>query len=109
MRASIRRFNASVVFKPIVIISLLFLYLSRLAPLVEAQTQTTGSQLRIITNLLTGTAYTVSPADCGKLLSFSNASSIAVGLPAPGASGLAAGCWMDIQNTGTGTLTLTPN
>jgi hypothetical protein len=71
-----------------------------------SQSRVTGAQTRITTNIQTGTTYTVTSTDCGKLLSLSNASGIAITLPA-GASGLVAGCWMDIQNTGTGLITLT--
>ena len=71
-------------------------------------TQLTGGQTRILTNVQTGTAYTVQPSDCGKLISFSNTSPVAVTLPQSGATGLAAGCWMDIQNLGPGTVTITP-
>ena len=65
-------------------------------------TQITGAQSRIITNIQSGTAYTVAASDCGGLLSLSNPSGVAVSIPLAGPSGLNAGCWMDIQNTGTG-------
>lgn len=63
-------------------------------------TQTSGSQMRIVTNLQTGTSYTVNPSDCGKLLSFSNSSGLTVTVPPAGATGLSNGCWIDIQNAG---------
>jgi len=69
-------------------------------------TQINGAQTRMLTNLQTGNAYTVAASDCGKLLSLSNASDISVTIPQAGASGLNSGCWIDIQNTGTGTVTL---
>ena len=69
-------------------------------------TQITGGQTRMLTNLQTGDAYTVSAADCGKLLSLSNASVVSVSIPQAGELGLKSGCWLDIQNTGTGTVSL---
>jgi hypothetical protein len=71
-------------------------------------TQLSGAQTRILTNVQSGTTYTILATDCGKLISFSNSGSIAVTLPQAGAGGLAAGCWMDIQNLGSGPVTLTP-
>jgi hypothetical protein len=65
--------------------------------------------MRIVTNVQTGTTYTVVPSDCGKLLTLSNAASIGVSIPAAGPSGLASGCWVDIQNTGAGTATFSVN
>jgi hypothetical protein len=70
-------------------------------------TQIGGGQLRIVTNVQTGTAYTITPSDCGKLLSLSNAGNIVVTIPQAGVTGLASGCWLDIQNTGTGAATFT--
>jgi hypothetical protein len=66
-----------------------------------------GGQMRIATNLQTGTSYTVSGSDCGKLLSFSGSNNVAVSVPQAGATGLASGCWIDIQNAGTGTASFT--
>ncbi len=70
-------------------------------------TQIDGSQVRVATDLQTGTSYLVTTSDCGKLLSLSNASNIAVTIPQAGSTGLPAGCWIDIQNTGAGTATFT--
>jgi len=70
-------------------------------------TQISGGQTRILTNLQTGSTYTVLASDCGKLLSLSNASGMTVTLPPAGAGGLANGCWLDLQNTGAGSVTLT--
>lgn len=70
-------------------------------------TQVDGGQVRIATNLQTGTSYSVVPSDCGKLLSLSNGNNTVVTIPQAGSSGLAAGCWIDIQNTGAGTATFT--
>jgi hypothetical protein len=66
-----------------------------------------GGQMRIATNLQTGTSYTVTSSDCGKLLSLSNSSNVTVTIPAAGATGLANGCWIDIQNTGSALATFT--
>jgi len=70
-------------------------------------TQIDGGQIRVATNLQTGTSYAVSESDCGKLLSLSNANNIVVTIPQAGSTGLPAGCWIDIQNTGAGTATFT--
>jgi hypothetical protein len=67
-------------------------------------TQIDGGQTRILTNLQTGSAYTPGPSDCGKLISFSNATGVAVTMPQ---SMLNNGCWIDIQNTGAGAVTFT--
>jgi hypothetical protein len=66
-----------------------------------------GGQLRIIINQQTGSTYTISASDCGKLLSISNAGAVAVSLPQAGTGGLSNGCWVDIQNSGMGTATIT--
>lgn len=58
-------------------------------------------------NAQTGTAYSYVTADKGKLVTHSNAGAIAGTLPQAGAS-FPAGWWMDVQNTGAGTLTITP-
>src|SRR5208282_4516112 len=63
-------------------------------------TQIDGGQIRLATNIQTGTTYSITASDCGKLLSLSNAGNIAVTIPQAGAGGLTAGCWIDIQNTG---------
>jgi hypothetical protein len=76
-------------------------------PMYGQVTQIDGSQVRVATNLQTGTSYSVTTSDCGKLLSLSNASNIVVTIPQAGSTGLSAGCWIDIQNTGAGTATFT--
>lgn len=76
-------------------------------PMSGQVTQIDGSQVRVATNLQTGTSYAVTESDCGKLLSLSNTLNIAVTIPQAGSSGLPAGCWVDIQNTGAGTATFT--
>lgn len=58
-------------------------------------------------NSQTGTSYTVAASDIGKLVSHSNASSVAVNLPQ--ATGLfGSGWYIYYQNTGAGTVTITP-
>jgi len=91
------------------LISFITLLPALIPGLAQAQTRATGAQVQILTSIQTDTSYAISVKDCGKLLSFSNASPIDVSLPQPGATGLYAGCWMDIQNTGAGALVLTPD
>jgi hypothetical protein len=63
----------------------------------------------VVINAQTGTTYTVLNTDCGKLVTFSNSSSIAVTLPQAGASGnFANGCVLQFANLGTGNATVTP-
>lgn len=60
-------------------------------------------------NAQTGTSYTYADGDRGKLVTHSNASSIAGTLPQAGASSLFLSGWfVDIENRGAGTLTITP-
>jgi hypothetical protein len=60
-------------------------------------------------NAQTGTTYTVLDGDCGKLVTTSNASSIAVTLPQAGASSQFVAGWSAIiANIGAGTATITP-
>lgn len=60
-------------------------------------------------NTQTGTTYTVLNSDCGKLVTFSNGSSVAVTLPQAGtASIFATGCEIRFANRGAGTVTVTP-
>lgn len=60
-----------------------------------------------LVNAQTGTSYTYVTGDKGKLVTHSNAGAIAGTLPQAGAS-FPAGWWMDVQNRGAGTLTITP-
>jgi len=92
---------------------LMFFCLALTSVLPEARisaqiTQLSGAQTRIMTNVQSGTSYTMLLSDCGKLISFSPSDEDAVTIPMAGSAGLAAGCWMDIQNVGPGTVTLTP-
>lgn len=67
------------------------------------------ARLFIAPNAQTGTTYTFLNSDCGKLVTFSNASSIAGTLPQAGASSqFVNGCSIAVQNRGAGTLTITP-
>lgn len=68
-------------------------------------TSTTLGINRVI-NAQTGTNYPVTPTDACKLLTFSNASPIAVPLPQAGT--LPNGFTFDVQNLGAGLVTLTP-
>lgn len=61
-----------------------------------------------IVNAQTGTSYTYLTGDRGKLVSHSNAAAIAGTLAQAGSTGFPSGWWMDVQNTGAGTLTITP-
>src|SRR6185312_7753448 len=60
-----------------------------------------------LVNAQTGTTYTVSSTDCGKLVTFNNASAVAVTLPQATGS-FAAGFAFYVQNIGAGTVTITP-
>jgi hypothetical protein len=60
-------------------------------------------------NAQTGTTYTYVNGDAGKLVTHTNGSAIAGTLPQAGSGGnFAANWWMDVQNRGAGTLTITP-
>lgn len=60
-------------------------------------------------NAQTGTTYTVLDGDCGKLVTTSNASAIAITLPQAGASSQFVAGWSAIiANIGAGTATITP-
>jgi hypothetical protein len=59
-------------------------------------------------NTQSGTSYTVADSDKSKLVTFSNASSVAVTLPQAGASGWFVGGWdVYLENRGAGTVTVT--
>jgi hypothetical protein len=58
-------------------------------------------------NAQTGTTYTIVAGDLSKLVTFSNASSIAVTLPQATGS-FAAGFYADLKNIGVGAVTITP-
>ncbi len=60
-------------------------------------------------NSQTGTTYAILNGDCGKLVTLANGSAIAVSIAQAGGGGsFAAGWFADVQNTGVGTVTITP-
>lgn len=76
-----------------------------------------GGNLTIISGVLettqginaqVGTSYAIATTDAGKLLTFSNASAIAVSLSQAITSGFTAGFSFDVENLGAGTVTITP-
>lgn len=60
-------------------------------------------------NAQTGTSYALLTTDAGKLLTFSNASAIAVSLSQATTTGFTAGYSFDVENLGAGTVTITPS
>lgn len=68
--------------------------------------QDTGWEQHV--NAQTGTSYTYATGDFGKLVTFSNAASIAATLPQCPSAGFHTGFHFDTMNTGAGTLTITP-
>ncbi len=56
-------------------------------------------------NAQTGTTYTLAASDCGKLVTITNASPVAVTVPVASTPG--AGCVIRVRNNGTGAATLT--
>lgn len=78
---------------------------------------TLGNSLSVVSGVLgttqainaqTGTTYTILATDAGKLITFNNASAIAVTVPVATTSGFTAGFSYDWQNLGAGTVTFTP-
>lgn len=65
-------------------------------------------RLSLTINAQTGTSYAVVDGDCGKLVSLSNASPVAVTLPQANGSTFISGWSVDFQNKGAGTVTITP-
>lgn len=59
-------------------------------------------------NAQTGTTYTVVTGDRNKLITFSNASAVAVTLPQAGSTGFANNFEFEAKNIGAGTVTITP-
>lgn len=58
---------------------------------------------------VTATTYTFLQSDCSKLMTFNNAAAVAVTLPQAGTNGaFFNGCFIDVQNTGAGQVTITP-
>jgi hypothetical protein len=96
-RITIRRFSESLFFTAL------------LAGQLAGQTAVTGNQIHLTAELHTTTSYTVLPGDCGKLLSFSSGSATTITIPPATLSSMRPGCWMDFQNTGAGSATITPS
>jgi hypothetical protein len=59
-------------------------------------------------NAQTGTSYAMATTDGGKLVTFSNAGSVAVSLSQATTAGFTAGYSFDVENLGAGLVTLTP-
>lgn len=70
---------------------------------------TTGTIIATETvNVQTGTTYAILTGDCGKLVTGSNAAAQAYSIAQAGSAGFPAGWYVDIENRGAGTLTITP-
>lgn len=65
-------------------------------------------RLSLTINAQTGTTYAIVDGDCGKLVSLSNASPVAVTLPQANGATFISGWSVDFQNKGAGTVTITP-
>lgn len=83
----------------------------------QATALTLGGNLAIASGVLeasqainaqTGTSYGIATTDAGKLITFSNASAIAVTLSQATTTGYTAGFSFDVQNLGAGLVTITP-
>lgn len=73
------------------------------------QAQTPIRATAQIVKAQTGTSYAIINSDAGKLLTFSNASAIAVSIPQAGAGSLFKSGWfVEVKNLGVGTVTITP-
>jgi hypothetical protein len=59
-------------------------------------------------NAQVGTSYTVLASDRGKLVTFTNASAVAVTLPVATGAGFPAGWYAEFENRGAGLVTITP-
>ncbi len=69
-----------------------------------------AAQVNYVVNAQTGTSYTILNSVCGKLVTFSNGSAIAVTLPQAGSNGnfVADKCAIAMANLGVGNATVTP-
>lgn len=94
--------------KRIFSIASLLVALGMTATVPAAEAQVSGASEQV--NAQTGTTYTFNcyPPDAGKLVTFSNASAVAVTLPQAGHTCFPAGWWADVTNLGAGTVTVTP-
>lgn len=78
------------------------------ATIAQVATYIAGSlSSSVLVNAQTGTTYTYVTGDKSKLVSHTNAATIAATLPAPGVS-FPSGWFMYVENRGAGTLTITP-
>ncbi len=59
-------------------------------------------------NAQSGASYNFQNLDCGKLVTFSNGGAIAAGLPQANSVTFRSGWEVDVQNVGSGTVTITP-
>jgi len=75
---------------------------------VNSSTGAVTASLSQSTNPQTGTSYTIATTDAANLVTFSNASAVAVALPAATTTGFGAGFSLDTQNIGAGAVTITP-
>lgn len=62
----------------------------------------------VAVNAQVGTTYTVLASDRGKLVTFTNASPVAVTLPAATGAGFPSGWWASFESRGAGLVTITP-
>jgi hypothetical protein len=62
----------------------------------------------IVVNSQVGTTYTFTSSDRGKLVTFNNASPVAVSLPQAGSAGFDNEWFTEVENLGAGTVTITP-
>lgn len=70
---------------------------------------TTGTIIATETvNVQTGTAYAIVAGDCGKLVTGTNSMAQAYSIAQAGTTGFPAGWFVDVENRGAGTLTITP-
>lgn len=70
---------------------------------------TTGTiSAAVAIRTVSGTSDTVLAADCGNLVNYTNAGSVAVTLPQAGTTGFATGAFFQVCSQGAGTTTVTP-
>lgn len=88
-------------------LALALCFCAPLATPLAAQSPLSG-YTKITPNYQTGTSFTFVTGNAASLVSFANASAIAGTLGQAGTASFPAGWYMDVQNTGAGTLTITP-
>jgi hypothetical protein len=74
----------------------------------QCATDSTVTRNTFTVNAQTGTTYTYLDSDWRKLVTHTNGSAIAATLPSAAGAGFDSGWFMDVQNRGVGTLTITP-